>query len=148
VNEIAARIEALYRLFDSCYDSCQGLNDPYGRSPDHQCYTVIPYKVTKVTARRIYFCDHHGRGYLIERAAFDAEGRAHHRKIGSALYLAPPALPSRSLPETRPTENCSPETISELRRAMADAHPDRGGDRDAFDAARTRYLAAKARAVG
>lgn len=28
---------------------------------------------------------------------------------------------------------------------MADAHPDRGGDRDSFEAARGRYLAAKAR---
>ena len=30
---------------------------------------------------------------------------------------------------------------------MADAHPGRGGDRDTFQAARGRYLAAKARTV-
>jgi hypothetical protein len=78
------------------------------------------------------------RTYFIDRSAFDADGNAHHRGLRELLHLTRPEIPGGG---TRP----EPKTISELRREMADAHPDRGGDRDAFMAARGRYLAAKAR---
>lgn len=41
----------------------------------------------------------------------------------------------------RPT----PPSLPELRAAMADAHPDRGGSDEAFIAARQRYERARAR---
>lgn len=129
---------ALYMLWHRCWDTCQDPGDPYGRSPDHVCWEVHEYPITKVTATRIYFRERRGgRNYFLQRDAFDAEGRAYHRRVlGGALHLTPPEVPSRA----------KPVSLADLRRAMADAHPDRGGDRDTFMAARGRYEAAKRRA--
>lgn len=132
---------ALYGLFYRCWDACQDADDPYGRSPDHRCYIVTTFPVTKTTATRIYFRVVSGtemqreKGYFIARAAFNADGKAYHRGLAENLYLSPPEIQSRP----------QPKTVAQLRREMADAHPDRGGDRHAFQLARARYLAAKAR---
>ncbi len=124
----------LYRLWYRCSDGCQDPGDPYGRSPDHRCHSVIPYRITKVTEKRIYFRDHYSRSYFIARAAFDDEGHAFHRGLRERLHLTPPEIPG---------SNWTARTLSVLRREMADAHPDRGGDRDTFMAARRRYVAAR-----
>lgn len=143
--DISTEPTALYALHYRCRDACQDPGDPYGRSPDHRCHDVASYPVTKVTAQRIYF---HGgtyctknereRTYFVSRSAFDAEGRARHRALGDVLHLTPPEIPRRA----------KPASLSDLRRQMADSHPDRGGDRDTFQAARNRYLAARKTASG
>ena len=50
--------------------------------------------------------------------------------------------------KTEPTDDDDDEskTVARLRREMADAHPDAGGDPVAFREAHARYTAAKARA--
>ena len=135
--DTCAEPEFLYRLYYRCADACQDPDDPYGRKPTHRCYEVIAYAITKVTATRIYFRDGYDRRYFIDRAKFAADGRAYHCKLAEVLHLAPPEIPGRTRVE--------PKSVSELRREMADAHPDRGGNRDTFQEARSRYLAAKAR---
>lgn len=126
---------ALYELYYRCADACQDPDDPYGRSPDHVCHSITVYGITKVTAERFYFGDWRGRSYFIARTAFDQDGRAFHRGLRTFLHLTEPEIPRRP----------KPVSLSDLRRQMADAHPDRGGDRDTFQAARARYIAAKGR---
>lgn len=120
----------LYRLYYRCWDDCR-----WDIEPDHQCYEVLSCPITKTTAKRIYFLVR-GRSYFVVRADFDTDGHVWHRPLHDQLYLTPPEIPGRP----------KPKSIPELRREMADAHPDRGGDRDTFMAARARYLAAKATA--
>lgn len=124
---------ALYRRWYRCADACQDPGDPYGRSPEHQCWTVLTYDITQVTAARIYFRDDYDRRYFVDRSKIDDNGSFYHRKIGDRLHLTPPEIPTRA----------RRKGLSELRREMADAHPDRGGDRDTFQAARTRYESAR-----
>lgn len=124
----------LYRLHDRCWDGCWDY-DFGGIKPDHQCYSVLSYPILKATAKRIYFKDWCDRKYFIDRAAFDAEGAAYHRGLRERLHLTPPEVPAQS----------KHKTVSELKREMAEAHPDRGGTDEAFIAARRRYLRATGR---
>jgi hypothetical protein len=100
------------------------------------------YKITRKTAKRVYYVKD---GYwnsegFVDRATLERDGKVDLRyeyvfQDGRTLYAQPPPIPNH-----RP----APVDLSELKQAMADAHPDRGGDRDSFQAARARYLAAKA----
>lgn len=139
MNDLVTNTEpdALYELYYRCSDACQDPGDPYGQSPDHRCYSTTTYSITKVTATRIYFCDRYGRKYCLARTAFDEDGRAFHRGLRKSLYLTEPEIP----------RGRKPASVSDLRRQMADAHPDRGGDRDTFMAARARYVSAKRRSA-
>jgi hypothetical protein len=74
--------------------------------------------------------------------AFGAERRVSIRATGSA-----------NLPELDFTLSLSPlppvpgPSLAQLRRAAADAHPDRGGDPEQFRAAHAAYVEAKGRAA-
>lgn len=126
MSTVTIRIDALYYLWDACWDGC-----PYPARP-HSCTVVRELPVTKVTAKRIYF-QKWDRTYFVDRATLEREGSISHRRISPMLYLEPPELPE---PER-------PPSLAELRRNMAEAHPDVGGDPEAFREARARYVAAK-----
>lgn len=99
---------------------------------------VVQFPITKKTAKRIYYQRPRGSfewesGY-VDRQELEAHGSAHvpHWLL---LFAEPPEIPK---PAPVPG-------LKELKAAMADAHPDRGGTDEAFIAARDRYLRAKAR---
>lgn len=156
--ETTAIGEALYSVWHRCWDACQDPDDPYGRKPTHRCYELLEYPITKVTAKRIYFRHPRGtarereRDYFIARDEFTVEradgttGIAYHSSLRELLYLDPNACPRWRNQVERLERLANQPTVSELRKAMANAHPDRGGDRESFETARRAYLAARARA--
>lgn len=75
---------------------------------------------------------------FIHRDAFDGDGSVYHAKVREVLYREPPLV--------RAARRVSDPNLADLRKAMADAHPDRGGNRDDFQQARASYLRAKQRA--
>jgi hypothetical protein len=112
-----APVEFLYELWDANWD-----DGPLGN------YKILQHPITKKTGRRIHFT-YMGRAAFVDRQRIEADGEIYHRRFQRVLYLAPPEIPSR--PE--------PPSLRELRQAMADAHPDRGGTNAEFIAARQRY---------
>lgn len=130
--------ECLYSVRDRCWDGCY---DYEGIGEAHQCYVIQTWPITKKTEKRIYFRGGAGctrmdreRTSFIEVVRFDEDGSAYHRVLRQRLHLTPPEVHSH-----RP----KPKNVSELKREMADAHPDRGGSREAFETARGQYLRAK-----
>lgn len=119
---------ALYELKWTCWDGCP--------PREHDCYEVVEHPVTRVTARRVYF--RHGRRrydtreHFVSRADLDT-GPVFHGALLTKLHAQVPEVP-------RPP---APPSVAELRRAMAEAHPDRGGDPAEFREAHARYLAAR-----
>ncbi|WP_329616430.1 hypothetical protein OG244_28285 [Streptomyces brevispora] len=116
------QVEYLYELWDANWD-----DGPLGN------YQILRHEITKKTASRIYFVMR-GRPGFIDRQRIEADGDAYHRSSGRLLYLVEPKVPGQS----------KPPSLSELKQAMADAHPDRGGTDEAFIAARARYEHARA----
>lgn len=105
------------------------------------------YRITRKTKNRVYYEKDFGRGEgFVDRAALERDGKVdlRHEYVGQAgrtLYLRLPALPDQRV---------NSPNLSELRRLMADLHPDRahdGYDPVAYQAARSRYLRAKAGAA-
>jgi hypothetical protein len=143
----AQRITCLYRID----------RFPDGLIPDE----VVQVKVTKVTARRVYFTDPddvHRRVYFVDRRLLETDRDVWHRPTRTLYYLDPPQIKNRyAYAATRGTigeifdrfagqrTRASQEDISRLRAEMADAHPDRGGTAEDFMAARQRYLTARRR---
>lgn len=117
-----APAEFLYELWDANWD-----DGPLGN------YQLHRHPITKKTAKRIYFTYLNGRPGFVDRQKIEAAGEIHHGYSRRRLHLTPPEIPSRP---QRPS-------LAELRKAMADAHPDRGGTNEAFIAARRRYEEAK-----
>ncbi|MGC2997412.1 hypothetical protein ACPF8X_03145 [Streptomyces sp. G35A] len=101
---------------------------------------VVSFPITKKTAKRIYYLRPRGP-FEWEPGYVDRQELERHGSVRAArwlqLFAEPPELPK---PTPRPG-------LKELKAAMAAAHPDRGGTSEAFIAARTRYLRAKARAA-
>lgn len=122
VNTTPAAVEYLYELWDANWD-----DGPLG---NHQ---ILAHPITKKTAKRIYFTYLNGRPGFVDRRQIEADGEVYHGYTRRRLHLTPPEIPSRPKPPTLP----------ELRKAMADAHPDRGGTDAEFIKARQRYEAAK-----
>ncbi|MEU5496128.1 hypothetical protein [Streptomyces griseofuscus] len=122
--ELAAT-EYLYELWDANWD-----DGPLGN------YRVLRHEITRKTPKRIYFTRGGSRPAFVDRQRIEADGKIFYRPIARTLYLAPPEIPHQPKPPSLP----------ELRKAMADAHPDRGGNNEAFIAARRRYEAARDRA--
>lgn len=127
----------LYFTWHSCWDGCWGPGDPWGQSPDHQCYEVVECPIVKVTPTRVYFKTvrytteaERAKTRFVDRARLEANGYVYHAAVRELLYLEPPELYSRR--KTFPD-------LAELKQAMADAHPDRGGTDAEFIAARARY---------
>ena len=118
-----APAEFLYELWDANWD-----DGPVGN------YQILRHPITKKTCKRIYFRYLNGRPGCVDRQQIEADGEIYHGYTRRRLHLAPPEIP------TRP----KPPSLSELKQAMADAHPDRGGTNEAFIAARQRYERARA----
>jgi hypothetical protein len=117
--------EFLYELWDANWD-----DGPLGN------YQVLEHPITKKTAKRIYFTystGGHRTGY-VDRQKIEADGEIYHGYTMRRLHLTPPEIPHRQ----------KPASLAELKQAMADAHPDRGGSDEAFIAARARYEKARA----
>lgn len=118
-----AKVEYLYELWDANWD-----DGPLGN------YQILRHEITRKTAKRIYFTYGNGRAGFVDRQKIEADGEIYHGSTMRRLHLAPPELPDRPKPPSLP----------ELRKAMADAHPDRGGSDEAFIAGRQRYERARA----
>jgi hypothetical protein len=114
-----------------------------GVSDDSRFYEpprIVRFRITKKTPKRIYYLrrDWSDRQRFVDRLALERDGQVT-RKSGGwwesdlTLYLAPPALEQARKPD-----------LTDLKAAMADAHPDRGGTDEAFIAARARYERARA----
>lgn len=120
-----AAAEFLYELWDANWD-----DGPLGN------YQVLAHLITKKTPKRIYFTYSHAghRSAYVDRQKIEADGEIYHGYTRRRLHLTPPEIPSRPKRASLP----------ELRKAMADAHPDRGGTDAEFIAARRRYERAMA----
>jgi hypothetical protein len=118
--------EYLYELWDANWD-----DGPLGN------YKILAHSITKKTSKRIYFTYLNGRSGFVDRQKIEADGEIYHGYSRRRLHLAPPEIP------TRP----KPPSLAELRKAMAAAHPDRGGSHEAFIAARQRYEQARTTAA-
>jgi hypothetical protein len=99
---------------------------------------VVRFRVTKKTAKRVYYLPE-GRPErsqtqrFVDRAILERDGKVTRRSAGwwetdLTVYLDPPAIEQARRPD-----------LTELKAAMAAAHPDRGGTDEAFIAARQRY---------
>ncbi|MFE2850622.1 hypothetical protein ACFXJO_05740 [Streptomyces lavendulae] len=119
-----AAIEYLYELWDANWD-----DGPLGN------YRILRHRITKKTARRIYFLRNSSRPAFVDRQKIETAGEIYHRPIDGILYLAEPALPRQP----------KPPALSDLKAAMAAAHPDRGGTEAEFITARQRYERARTR---
>lgn len=119
-----AAVEFLYELWDANWD-----DGPLGN------WEIRRHEITRKTAKRIYFTYLNGRTGFVDRQRIEAAGEIYHGYTRRRLHLAPPEIPHR--PE--------PPSLPELRQAMAEAHPDRGGSSEAFIAARQRYEQARAK---
>jgi hypothetical protein len=122
-NEPTLR-EFLYELWDANWD-----DGPLGN------YKILRHPITKKTAKRIYFTLSNGGSSYVDRQRIEADGEVYHGYSRRRLHLTQPEIPSKPQPPSLP----------ELRKAMADAHPDRGGTNEAFIAARQRYERARAK---
>lgn len=122
MNAAPAVVEFLYELWEANWD-----DGPLGNWQIHR------HEITRKTAKRIYFTHRH-RTAFVDRQRIEADGEIFYRPAACRLYLAEPEIPHRPKPLSLP----------ELKQAMADAHPDRGGTDAAFIAARTRYERARA----
>jgi hypothetical protein len=123
VGELAPT-EYLYELWDANWDDGALGN-----------YQILRHEITKRTPKRIYFRYGNGRTGFVDRQRIETDGEVYHGYTLRRLHLKPPELPDyRKTP-----------LLAELRAAMAEAHPDRGGTEAAFIAARARYEAAKKR---
>lgn len=120
MTAIPAAIEYLYELWDANWD-----DGPLGN------WQIIRHEITRKTSKRIYFHSR-GRTAFVDRQRIEADGEIFYRPTARTLYLAEPEIPGTPKAPSLP----------ELRKAMADAHPDRGGSDEAFIAARRRYEAA------
>lgn len=132
-----AAIDCIYAAFISSW-----VDDMTG---DHD-RAVIPLRVIKRTPRRIYYARPRRAamptGY-IDRQEFERDGEIRTRHYWSEDWHL---FASKSAAEDYvfPAPAAGPD-LRDLRMAMADAHPDRGGSREEFEAARARYLRAKER---
>jgi hypothetical protein len=142
----ARPVEYLYGHSSCDYSSLCPCSELTGR--ERWDYHIVPYRITRKTAKRIYYVrgqrtlDEPEIGY-VDRQKLEADGKVYRR----SGHWWDDDFPVYARPPEPPDEPAGPAMadVSRLRAEMADAHPDRGGDRDSFMAARERYLAAKGR---
>lgn len=118
--------EYLYELWDANWD-----DGAFGH------WEILRHEITKKTPKRIYFTYGNGRAGFVDRQKIEAAGEVYHGYTLRRLHLNPPEIPHQPAKPSLP----------ELRKAMADAHPDRGGSDEAFIAARARYERARTQAA-
>lgn len=94
---------------------------------------ILPVKITKKTAKRIYFIDYHERVGFVDRERLIRDGGVLHRPSQRYLCVEKPLTDAEQVAAMRA------ENIARLRREMADAHPDRGGTSEEFRSAYARY---------
>jgi hypothetical protein len=112
-----------------------GIEAEHGSGPNWVPTRVVKFRVTKKTARRIYYLPREWRDEqrFVDRLTLERDGQVT-RKSGGwwesdlTVYLDPPVIEQTQSPD-----------LIELKAAMAAAHPDRGGTDEAFIAARQRY---------
>jgi hypothetical protein len=122
--------------------------------PYERVCKVIPFRITRKTPKRIYYVRSERRGEdpqigYVDRLVLERDGEVHNRgvhwcKDDSHLYA------TRELAEASLYRHQADEAgtdLRQLRKAMADAHPDRGGTSAEFIAARERYKQALARSA-
>jgi hypothetical protein len=112
-----------------------------------QSYRVIPFQITRRTAKRVFYLRGQGRGVgSVDRSALERDGvainRARHAYEPDCQLYATIERAEADLPKAAAIVD-----LKALRRAAADAHPDRGGTHEAFLAANARYEKAKKRAA-
>ncbi|MDX5526115.1 hypothetical protein PV677_36205 [Streptomyces sp. DE06-01C] len=100
---------------------------------------AVAFPITKKTPKRVYY-DINGRIRFVDRQQLETDGKV--RRTGGwwehdlTVYLSEPTVEQPTGP-----------SLSELKQAMADAHPDReSGSHEAFIAARARYERARDKA--
>lgn len=130
-------VEFLYGIEPGRYDA----ND------DWQQQRVVAFRITKKTARRIYYdadlLGHRPRIRYIDRQVIEEAGEITRR--GGHWWE-----PDLQL-HTQPPQTFPPQwdlNLPRLKAEMAAAHPDRGGTDAEFIAARQRYEHARAAAEG
>lgn len=110
-------------------------------------YRVVPFQITRRTARRVFYLRGRDRGIgSVDRVVLERDGVAINKarrayEADGELY----ATIARAR-ASMPSEPAAAPALRELRRAAADAHPDRGGTHEGFLAANARYEKAKKRA--
>lgn len=107
---------------------------------------VVQFRITKKTAKRIYYVssadwEPRPRIGFVDRQRIETDGEIYlHSRHWSDpqfhLYLSPPDLQRQEQPD-----------LAQLKSEMAAAHPDRGGSEESFIAARSRYEQARSRAA-
>ncbi|MGV0098290.1 hypothetical protein [Streptomyces californicus] len=100
---------------------------------------AVSFPVVKKTPKRVYY-ECRGMTRFVDRQRLEADGQVYRLSSGwweadSTVYLNEPAV-YRHMPPSTPS-------LAELKQAMADAHPDRGGTDAEFIAARARYERAR-----
>lgn len=118
---------------------------------------VVPFRVTRKTAKRVYYVRRglrFGPEYIafIDREALERDGEVR-RKSGHWWEDDHHLFATRDAAEAhigigagadRPFAPEVPD-LAQLKQEMADAHPDRGGTAEEFIAARKRYESAAAK---
>ncbi|MEV7383632.1 hypothetical protein [Streptomyces lydicus] len=110
---------------------------------------VVTFPVLKRTARRIYYDRAAGRhgspepGF-VDRQELESTGQARRRSAG---WWDPDAVLYLEAPDVAPGPAAVPD-LTQLKAAMAAAHPDRDGTNADFIAARASYERARAQAGG
>lgn len=132
----AAAVEYLYGLVGGGFDGSDEWVGP----------RVVQFRITKRTARRVYYVRREGRSGdpevgFVDRQVLESAGEVVRGGGGwwsndYRLYAQPPVI------EAAP----KPASVAELKAAMHAAHPDRGGSHEDFIAARARYERATAKA--
>jgi hypothetical protein len=105
---------------------------------------VYPFQVIKRTPKFIYYMGPYERRRRIDREAFERDGSIatrHYWEHDHHLFAAFEDAEK----DIAPFEVGTPD-VRQLRREMADAHPDAGGSNETFIAARQRYERGRAQA--
>ena len=106
---------------------------------------IVPFRITKKTAKRIYYvrCEHDGEDPqigFVDRQEIESKGEAQTSRgwwvPDCHLYAAPPDLDAGR--GEREADDVA--RLAELKQRMADAHPDRGGDAEEFRRLRAEYV--------
>lgn len=92
--------EYLYELWDANWD-----DGPLGN------YQILRHKITRKTAKRIYFTLTNGRTGYVNRQQIEANGEIYHGYTLRRLHLEPPEIPNHP----------KPPSLADLRKPMAEA---------------------------
>jgi len=147
-NCAVASAETAAGAVEYLYAAVLRVSDDWSR-PDTR--EVVKFRILKKTAKRVYYVrrDHGGpdvRTGFADRLALERDGevsrRGHWWEDDFTLYATREAA-EEALGLNRQNVAADGPDLQRLRRAMADAHPDRGGSAEEFTAARARYEQAR-----